>query len=94
MRADAKRTQSTLSEDDVDAMATKFSELFNEALNECAHMKTFTSKTGYIPGLSTETKQMMSDRDKARMEVKSSNGDRRLQKIQKSSKIRKMVDMI
>ena len=82
IRADAKRTQSTLSEDDVDAMATKFSELFNEALNECAHMKSFTTKTGYIPGLSAETKQMMSDRDKARMGVKSSN-DRRIAKSSK-----------
>ena len=92
IRADAKRTQSTLSEDDVDAMATKFSELFNEALNECAHMKSFTTKTGYIPGLSAETKQMMSDREGWKLRAPMETGE--LQKVQKSYKIRKTVEMI
>ena len=56
--------------DNVNEMAINFSKLVNEALGDCAPVKTFISKPGYIAGLKPETKKITAERDQARNAVK------------------------
>ena len=62
--------------ENVSEMATTFAKLMNEALDEIAPLKTFTNKDYYKPGLSPETKELMSERDQARREIKHTKGDK------------------
>ena len=39
-------------------------------------MRTFTNKPGYKAGLTSETKNLMTERDTARAEVKRTKGDK------------------
>ena len=57
-------------------MATQFSDLVNDALDEIASYKTFVSKPDYKVGISTETKLLMEDRDRARLEVRATHGEK------------------
>ena len=50
--------------------------MVTNALDECAPIKTFTSRPGYIAGLSEETKSTMKQRDKARADLKKSTGEK------------------
>ena len=54
----------------VNEMAVQFSNQMSEALDDIAPMKTFSCKAGYKAGLSLETNSLMSERDKARKELK------------------------
>ena len=55
--------------EDVNSMASLFTKMINEALDETAPFKTFTNKPNFKASLSTETKSLMSERDKARREL-------------------------
>ena len=62
--------------ENVNEMAVQFSNLVNQALDEIAPVKTFNNKPGYKAGISTETKNLMKERDMARSELKHSTGDK------------------
>ena len=57
-------------------MATEFSKLINEALNEIVPRKSFSNKTHYKAGLTQETKSLMHERDLARRAIRSTPGDK------------------
>ena len=50
--------------------------MVNSALDDCAPIKTFISRPGYITGLTQETKTTMNARGKARAEMKNSTGEK------------------
>ena len=58
----------------VNEMASLFSNMVNEALDECAPLKSFILRSTYVPGIYTETKNLMSQQDKARQELKQTTG--------------------
>ena len=74
----------------VDEMAIEFSKLVNSALDEIAPVKSFISKPGYKAGITTETKMLMTKRDKARKAIGSSPGDKWIA-IQKYKTLRNRV---
>ena len=58
----------------VNEMASLFSNMVNEALDEFAPLKSFILRSTYVPGIYTETKNLMSQQDKARQELKQTTG--------------------
>ena len=64
--------------EDPNEMALLFTELVNEALDECAPFKTFKIKPGYKPGLTETAKQLMKERDEARRQLKRSPGENKI----------------
>ena len=61
---------------DVNEMAVKFSDLVNDALDDIAPFKKLSLKPDYKHGLSNDTKLLMSERDSARRQIKSTSGDK------------------
>ena len=62
--------------DSVNDMAVKFSQLVNDALDDIAPLKTFTSKANYKSELTEDTKKLMNERDKARSAIHKTTGDK------------------
>ena len=61
---------------DVNEMAVKFSDLVNDALDDIAPFKKLSLRPDYKHGLSNDTKLLMSERDSARRQIKSTSGDK------------------
>ena len=60
----AKRKWELLREtDNPNQMAIIFTEMVTEALDECAPLRTFTIKPGYMPGLTEEAKKLIKERE-------------------------------
>lgn len=64
--------------EDPNKMAELFTELVNEALDECAPLKSFKIKPGYKHGLTEEAKRLMKERDAARSQLKRSPGEKKI----------------
>ena len=72
----AKNWHSIAETEEVDAMAQILSKNVNDALDECAPVKSFKIRPAYIPGLQTETKSAMKQRDAARRDIKNTTGEK------------------
>ena len=61
--------------DDIDTAAQLFSEKFSRVLDQQAPVKTFQTRSKYVPWLSTTTKQLIKDRDQAQRRAAISNSE-------------------
>ena len=76
--------------ENVNEMASHLSNMMNDALNDIAPMKSFSNRKHYKAGLTQETKSLMSLRDLARKEIRSTPGDKWIA-IQKYKTLRNRV---
>ena len=72
----SKNWESIGTMENVNDIAVQFSKLVNDALDEIAPLKSFTNKTGYKAGISQDTKALMAERNSARIEIRTTTGDK------------------
>ena len=85
----AKKDWSLLEEcESVNQMAEVFDEIIQEALDEIAPVKSFTVKSQYKFGLSTEAKTLMKKRDSARLSISKAGGNEKATLLKKYLKTR------
>ena len=76
----------------LDKKVRQFTETIEESLDDIAPYRTFTIKSEYKFGLSSETKDLMAKRDQTRKKLSSADQNERLILLAKYKKLRNLIN--